>query len=152
MEPAVLIIFGFIALGIGAIAYVAWVLIGDATGWRTVRPFDPERAAKRRRVAWRVTLAVAGGLIAWLFIWRLVTGPPQSMTISSPSNRAEEIASTAIRKAGHPCGTITSATLLSDGSIRATCSNGEAYRVSMIAGELAAMRCSAAARLGVSGC
>jgi hypothetical protein len=41
---------------------------------------------------------------------------------------------------------------LKDGSIRAVCSNGEAYRVFTVKGMTVAMKCSAAAKLGVSGC
>ncbi len=41
---------------------------------------------------------------------------------------------------------------VSDGSVRAACSNGEVYRVMKLRGEWLAMRCSATERLGVSGC
>jgi hypothetical protein len=70
----------------------------------------------------------------------------------APKGPAEQVAMAAIKDAGHPCGTIVRATRSDSGSIRAVCSNGEAYRVFTVNGQLIAMKCSAAAKLGVSGC
>lgn len=69
-----------------------------------------------------------------------------------PPIRLDAMARAAIRDAGHPCGGLVSSALMSDGSVRATCTNGETYRVSLRGGTLVAMRCSAAARLGITGC
>ncbi len=54
--------------------------------------------------------------------------------------------------AGRTCPRIRQARRLSDGSIRTTCSNGEAFRVFTLDGEAVALRCSAAAELGIQGC
>jgi hypothetical protein len=70
----------------------------------------------------------------------------------APKGEPKGIASAAIKEADHPCGRVLDAIRLNDGSIRAVCSNGEAYRVFIAQGILVAMKCSAAARLGVSGC
>jgi hypothetical protein len=67
-------------------------------------------------------------------------------------NQIDETAMAAIRDAGHPCDDVVSSTRLSDGSIRALCSNGEVYRVARLFGELTAMKCSTAVRLGITGC
>lgn len=79
-----------------------------------------------------------------------------SVTVTKPVTEAtsEEMrqATRAIREADHPCPTILAAQRVSDGSVRAACSNGEVYRVMKFRGEWLAMRCSAAERLGVSGC
>lgn len=50
------------------------------------------------------------------------------------------------------CPFVTDAERRGDGSIRATCSNGETYRIFTFRAEILAMRCSAAQRLGVAGC
>lgn len=73
---------------------------------------------------------------------------------STPASPTEEmrLATRAIREAEHSCGTVTAAIRLSDGSVRATCSNGEIYRVMTLRGELIAMKCSAAERMGIKGC
>jgi hypothetical protein len=83
-----------------------------------------------------------------------VTAPVDSQVKIEPAPRGEPktIATGAIKAANHPSGKVLDAIRLNDGSIRAVCSNGEAYRVFTVQGELVAMKCSAAARLGVSGC
>ena len=70
----------------------------------------------------------------------------------APAGEPKNIATAAIKEAAHPCGRVLEAIRLNDGGIRAVCSNGEAYRVFTMQGGLVAMKCSAAARLGVSGC
>jgi hypothetical protein len=65
------------------------------------------------------------------------------------------VAEDAIKDAEHPCGKVTTAVRHpTDGSIIATCSNRERYRVFTMQpiNEVVAMRCSAAEKLGVSGC
>jgi len=62
------------------------------------------------------------------------------------------MATQAIREADHPCPTVSAAQRVSDGSIRAACSNGETYRVMIVRGNWIAMRCSAAERMGITGC
>lgn len=62
------------------------------------------------------------------------------------------LATRVIREADHPCPTVLTAVKLSDGSLRAACSNGEIYRIMSLRGQWVAMKCSAAQRLGVDGC
>ena len=51
------------------------------------------------------------------------------------------------------CPSVTTAQRVGvDGSIKAACSNGETFRVFRLNGKAVAMKCSAAARLGVAGC
>lgn len=50
------------------------------------------------------------------------------------------------------CPLVVRAVRFGDGSIKAFCSNSEAFRVFRIQGKQVAMRCSAAKALGVSGC
>jgi hypothetical protein len=52
------------------------------------------------------------------------------------------------------CPAVTKASRLKDGSIRATCSNGEAFRIFTVVElhKAVAMRCSAAEKIGVPGC
>lgn len=78
----------------------------------------------------------------------------QVAPLPAPAGDATAIAASAIRAAEHPCGKVASASRLRDGTIRALCSNGEAYRVMRMKGiaETVALKCSAAAKLGVSGC
>ena len=70
----------------------------------------------------------------------------------APEGPPKQIAAAAIRAAEHPCGTVLDAIRLDTGGIRAVCSNGETYRIFTVQGNVVAMKCSAAARLGVSGC
>lgn len=88
----------------------------------------------------------------------LITPPPRPTApgvpdiSGAPPGDPRSVATRAIRDADHPCGTVVSAVRLSTGGIRAACSNGETYRVFAHQGRELAMKCSAAAQLGVSGC
>ena len=62
------------------------------------------------------------------------------------------IAARAIREAEHRCGQVAVAVRLSDGSIKAACTNEEVYRVMQVRGEWFAMSCSAAQRHGIQSC
>lgn len=72
--------------------------------------------------------------------------------VTESTSEEMRLATRAIREADHPCPIVLAAQRVSDGSVRAACSNGEVYRVMKLRGEWLAMRCSAAERLGVSGC
>src|SRR5229473_2411123 len=50
----------------------------------------------------------------------------------APSGDPIRVAGKMISDAEHPCPTLRSAVRLSDGSIRAVCSNGETYRLSTL--------------------
>lgn len=78
----------------------------------------------------------------------------QVVPLPAPAGEAAAVAVSAIRSAEHPCGKVVSASRLRDGGIRALCSNGEAYRVMRVKGiaETVALKCSAVAKLAVSGC
>ena len=65
---------------------------------------------------------------------------------------AAAVAALIIKEADHPCPKVTRAKRLKDGSITATCSNGETYRVATLSKRPFAMKCSAAKALGISGC
>ena len=76
----------------------------------------------------------------------------QMKVTPAPAGPPKEVALAAIQDADHPCGTVVEAVRTQDGGIRAVCSNGELYRVFTVQGRTVAMRCSAARKLGVSGC
>lgn len=76
--------------------------------------------------------------------------PPPPVTVV-PSEEMR-LATRVIREAEHPCGTVAAAVRLSDGSVRAVCSNSEIYRVMQVRGEWLALKCSAAQRMGIQGC
>lgn len=76
----------------------------------------------------------------------------RSATVTVVPNEEMRVAARAIRTAEHPCGTVAAAVRLSDGSIKAVCSNEEIYRVMLVRGEWFALRCSAALRYGIQGC
>lgn len=80
--------------------------------------------------------------------------PPASASkpITVVPSEEMRLATLAIRKAEHPCSLVAAALRLSDGSIKAVCSNSETYRVFQLKGEWFAMRCSAAERAGIQGC
>lgn len=86
----------------------------------------------------------------------VLTAPPfvhsQTKIGPAPAGSPKTVAAAAIRDADHPCGNVRDAIRLDTGGIRAVCSNGETYRIFTVDGKVVAMRCSAAARLGVSGC
>jgi hypothetical protein len=96
------------------------------------------------------TMRIATGA---LFLGFTLVGSVHAQAIGpAPKGPAEQVAMAAIKDTGHPCGTVVRAARTDNGGIRAVCSNGEAYRVFTVNGQLVAMKCSAAAKLGVSGC
>jgi hypothetical protein len=83
----------------------------------------------------------------------LSPGAAHGQTVGqAPRGDATAVAVAAIKAAEHPCGRVTGASRMTDGSVRATCSNGETYRIGTLKGELFALRCSAARRMGIEGC
>lgn len=72
----------------------------------------------------------------------------------APGGDPKSVALAAITMAGQPCESVSAADRVpSDGSISATCSAGERYRVFDLEGHgPIAMNCAAAEKLGVSGC
>ena len=66
----------------------------------------------------------------------------------APAGQPKAIAAAVIKKAGHPCPRVTSATRQKDGGIAAMCSNHELYLVATMqqVGPVA-LRCSEAKRL-----
>ncbi len=87
-----------------------------------------------------LTVCVVFGLLGWIAIFGLVglSLPPEPRTAersaeNSASQRApKSIAIAAMKDSDHPCGAVLDAFRLSDGRIRAVCSNGEAYLVSIV--------------------
>jgi hypothetical protein len=57
---------------------------------------------------------------------RTVEGPAENPALQGAP---QSIATAAMKDSDHPCGAVLDAIRLSDGSIRAVCSNGEAYLV-----------------------
>jgi len=85
-----------------------------------------------------LAVCVVFGLLGWIVIFRLVdiSLPPEQRPVvegpaenPAPQGAPKSIATAAIKIADHPCGAVLDAIRLSDGSIRAVCSNGEAYLV-----------------------
>ena len=84
-----------------------------------------------------LAVCVVFGLLGWIVIFRLVdiSLPPEQRTVEGPAESPapqgapKSIATAAIKDTDHPCGAVLDAIRLSDGSIRAVCSNGEAYLV-----------------------
>ena len=70
----------------------------------------------------------------------------------APAGDTARVSLTVLKEADHPCPRVSSASRMQDGSIRASCSNGEDYRIVSADGRPLAMRCSAARALGVKGC
>lgn len=70
----------------------------------------------------------------------------------APSGDPKKVATTVIKTAEHPCPRVTAAQRSEDGGIRASCSNGELYRVFSVQSNPVALRCSEARKLGVKGC
>ncbi len=102
---------------------------------------DVTRATHGPLLSTRDRRALAGcvvfGLLGWIAIFSLVdiSLPPEQRTVEGPAENPapqgapKSIATAAIKDADHPCGAVLDAIRLSDGSIRAVCSNGEAYLV-----------------------
>ncbi len=84
-----------------------------------------------------LAVCVVFGLLGWIGIFRLVdfSLPPEQRTAAGPAENPapqeapKSIATAAMKDSDHPCGAVLDAIRLSDGSIRAVCSNGEAYLV-----------------------
>ena len=107
--------------------------------------------ALNRRTARRALIAVT--------VASLSVGPSatpfaygQGKVSGAPPGEPKAVASVAIKDADHACGKVVNAVRLDTGGIRATCSNGEAFRIFRVDGKVVAMKCSAAAKLGISGC
>jgi hypothetical protein len=82
----------------------------------------------------------------------LATSASALVTAPAPAGPAMSVAATVIHWAGHPCPRVVSARRDSSGGIHAFCSNNETYLVFRVVGvaHTVAMRCSAAASIGVS--
>ena len=100
----------------------------------TTATHGPLLSTRDRRA---LAICVLFGLLGWMVIFRLVdiSLPPEQRTVEGPAKNPapqggpRSIATAAIKNADHPCGAVLDAIRLSDGSIRAVCSNGEAYLV-----------------------
>ena len=80
---------------------------------------------------------------------------PSTTPTPAPEGNAVAVAQAVIRDnfERSDCPSVTTAQRIGvDGSIKAACSNGETFRVFRVKGKAVAMKCSAAARLGVAGC
>ncbi len=100
----------------------------------TTATHGPLLSTRDRRA---LALCVVFGLLSWITMFRLVdiSLPPEQRTVQGPAENPapqgapKSIATAALKDADHPCGAVLDAIRLSDGSIRAVCSNGEAYLV-----------------------
>ena len=103
----------------------------------TTATHGPLLSTRDRRA---LAICVVFGLLGWIVVFRLVdiSLPPEQRTVERPAENPapqgtpKSIATAAIEDAAHPCGAVLDAIRLSDGSIRAVCSNGEAYLVSSL--------------------
>ncbi len=101
-----------------------------------------------------MTTRYTGALTGLLLLTTAAQAQPPHIG-PAPDGPPRAVASAALRAAAHPCARLLEALRLRDGSIRALCANGaayETYRIFTIQGEPVAMKCSAAVRLGMSGC
>ena len=102
------------------------------------------------RFAWPIALASLS------VIAEPHTAHAQFQMGQAPTGPAKRVATAAIADAGHPCSNVLDAIRLNDGTIRAVCSTGDAYRIFSFVNDgettVMAMNCSAAAKLGISGC
>jgi len=64
----------------------------------------------------------------------------------APAGNATAVATKELSKTEHPCQKVISAIRTSDGSIVATCSNREDFRIFAVTGEVVVMKCSAILR------
>ena len=112
---------------------------------------------------WKKILGVFG--VVAFFAWMSSSSSPSnsergsgashtSIVTGSPDGNTAAVARAVIRENFEPsdCPSVSDARRLGDGSIKASCSNGDTYRVFALNGKTVAMKCSAAATLGVSGC
>jgi len=91
-------------------------------------------SARNRRA---LAICVIFGLLGWIAFSDSWTSrfPPEQRTVEgsaenpAPQGAPQSIATAAMKDADRPCGAVLDAIRLSDGSIRAVCSNGEAYQV-----------------------
>ena len=91
--------------------------------------------------------------IGLLAVSSVVTGAQVTISGPAPEGPPEAVATAAIRQTTHPCGAVIEATRLKNGTIRAVCSNGEAYRVMTMNGHVVTISCSfGEKKLGISGC
>ena len=103
----------------------------------TRAPHGPLLSTPDRRA---LAVCIVFGLLGWIAIFSLVdmSLPPAQHTVEGPTENPapqgapKSIATAAIKDTDHPCGAVLDAIRLSDGSIRAVCSNGEAYLVSSL--------------------
>jgi hypothetical protein len=94
---------------------------------------------------YRVGLACAMLVGMLIYYMQPVVGPvPQGDPIS--------LAERMISDAGHSCPELRAADLYGDGSVHATCTNGETYRLVTINGMPLALRCRALTMMGFVGC
>lgn len=91
------------------------------------------------------TIFIAICVLTWTSAHAYTTGP-------APAGDPKEVAKRAIADAEHPCPKITSAFRNKEGSVSARCSNREDYRVFSVDDKSIVMRCSAARKMGISGC
>jgi hypothetical protein len=89
------------------------------------------------------------GAIGALFLLVSVPAGAKLHPLPAPEGNPMTVARGAIKRAGHPCPTVSGARRMSDGSIAATCSNHELYLIFQEKGApgAVALRCSAAKRL-----
>ena len=100
----------------------------------TIVTLGPLPTRDRRALA----VGVVFGLLGWIAMFRLVgiSLPPEPRIALGPAENPasqgtpKSIAIAAMKDSDHPCGAVLDAFRQSDGSIRAVCSNGEAYLVS----------------------
>jgi hypothetical protein len=80
----------------------------------------------------------------------------QTKIVPVPAGDAAQIATDAVREAGHPCRKVIDAARLTDGTIRAKCSGGQVYRIFAVIQDnrrvLLALNWHAAKELGITGC
>ena len=86
-----------------------------------------------------LAVCVVFGLLGWIAMFGLVTSlPPEPRTAAgtaenpAPHGAPKSIAIAAMKDSHHPCGAVLDAFRLSDGTIRAVCSNGQEYLVSLV--------------------
>jgi peptidoglycan hydrolase-like protein with peptidoglycan-binding domain len=131
---------------------------GDADGIVGPRTIDAVKLFEAAR-GWPVSGAVDLRLLDYLRSPRTPDPPsPQPSAIANELRMVDASADeTAVvlrvlRDTAHPCPSLVRAVRVTDGSLRAICTNGEIYRITQLRGEWLALRCSAAERMGIKGC